>query len=92
MTFLILFLAFVIGIFIGLFLFAQVLNVRKNRDTGTIGKLILWIVIALIPAVCLLIVYPFADLGYVFGLLFGLGCDLYHPSESKEEQTKEKAK
>lgn len=87
MTYLVLFLAFVTGIFIGVFLFADVLKVmHSDHQAGVIGKMILWIVLALAVVYFLLLIYSYAAIGFGVGLLFGLGCNLYHPSEEKHSQ------
>lgn len=87
MTYLILILAFVIGAFIGVFLFADVLKLmHSERQAGVIGKTILWIVLALAVVYFLLLIYPYADLGFAVGLLFGLGCNLYRPSQDKQSR------
>lgn len=91
MTFLILFLAFIFGIFTGLFLFPSLLKmIHKDHHAGTVGRFVLWLAVVIILAIVILMIYPYAELGLLVGLLFSLGCCLYHPSEeSSEENNKE---
>lgn len=86
MTFLILFLALVIGIFIGVFLFGEVQKLRKHtgRKSSAVVRMILWCAIAAAVTVGILMIYPYGVFGLLCGILIGLGCDLHSPSESNE--------
>lgn len=86
MTFLILFVALVIGIFTGVFLFGEVGKLRKDTDkkTNTLVRLIVWCAIAVAVIVAILMIYAYAVPGYLCGILIGLGCDLYAPSQNKD--------
>lgn len=86
MTFLILFAALVIGIFTGVFLFGEVLKLRKEngKKANTVIRLIAWCVVAVVVIAAILMIYAYAVLGFLCGILIGLGCDLYAPSQNKD--------
>lgn len=88
MTFLILFLALVIGIFIGVFLFGEILKLRKKTGKKSVGiiRLIVWGAVAAGVTILILMIYPYGVFGFLCGMLIGIGCDLYTPVENNDSK------